>query len=95
MNNDPWATETNPTPAPQAAPEPIVQTGDNWVSVGLASGPGYDKTLTTVHGDPAWVAKLFGVKDFDGRLSTLLKQVAAVDAYNKKQYGGQGNPGKA
>lgn len=59
---------------------------DNWVSFTFNSAAGYDRMGATVHGEPQFVADLFAVKDFDGKVSTLMKRAVEVDAFFKKTY---------
>lgn len=66
---------------------------DNWVSVTFKAHGGYDAPNITVHGDSGYMAGLLGIEDYDGRLSTLMNQVAVVDAYYKKKIPG-GSTGK-
>ncbi|MDA3643819.1 hypothetical protein LZ318_11730 [Saccharopolyspora indica] len=67
---------------------------DNWVSFSFNSAPGYDKIGATVHGEPEFVAKVFAVENFNGKVSTLMKQAVEIDKYFKKQYA-KDQPGKA
>lgn len=90
--NDPFA----PTPKTEkAATGPEFNQGDNWVSFTFMSDGGYDRIGATAHGTPEFVAKVFGIEDFDGKLSTLMKRAVLVDSYFKQQYKGAATPGKA
>lgn len=104
MGYDPFAADSEPTrPEPVKAPaETKTTTGGptmdksesgNWVSFGFASEPGYGKIMATVHGSPEFVAESFGIEDFDGRISTLMKRAILVDSVFKKWYAG--DSGKA
>lgn len=67
--------------------------GENFVSFNFNSAPGYDRIGATVHGSPEYVAAAFGIQEFDGKISTLMKQAVAVDAYFKTEYA-RAAPGK-
>ncbi|WP_190822032.1 hypothetical protein [Saccharopolyspora pogona] len=73
---------------------PVFEQKDNWVSFTFNSAPGYDRIGATVHGEPGFVAKVFAVKDFNGKVSSLMKQAVEIDKYFKKQYGETATPGK-
>ncbi|MBX6360077.1 MAG: hypothetical protein IRZ03_08360 [Acidobacterium ailaaui] len=75
--------------------EPTVEQDDNWVSFTFNSAPGYDRIGATAHGTPEFVAKVFGIENFDGKLSTLMKRAVVVDEYFKQQYQGTPAQGKA
>ena len=96
MAHDPFGDETQVwnTEEKKEATGPVMEQKDNWVSFSFNSAPGYDKIGATVHGDPAFVAKVFGIQDFNGKVSSLMKTAVAIDEYFKKQYGA-GQPGKA
>lgn len=68
-------------------------TEENWVSVTFPAHGGYDAPKVTVHGSADYLAGLLGVKDYDGRLSTVMKQVVKVDEFFKKQVGGSSGKG--
>lgn len=89
--NDPFIDST-PTPEP-AKEGPWMESKDNWVSFSFNSSPGYDKIGATVHGTPEFVAQVFAIEDFNGKVSSLMKQAVKIDEYFKKQAGTQ--PGKA
>lgn len=72
----------------------VFESGDNWVSFSFQSAGGYDRIGATVHGTPEFVAENFGIKDFDGKVSTLMKQSIAIDKFFKGRYAEE-NPGKA
>lgn len=92
--NDPFLPD-NPTPAPAPAKDgPVMDAKDNWVSFTFASAAGYDRIGATVHGTPEFVAKTFGITDFNGKVSSLMKQAVTIDEYFKKQ-AGSATPGKA
>lgn len=61
---------------------------DNWVSFSFNSATGYDRIGATVHGTPQFVAEAFGIENFDGRISTLMKRAILVDSVFKKWYAG-------
>lgn len=97
MAYDPFSDDQ---PAPKTTTtetggSPVVDQGDNWVSFSFNSAAGYDRIGATVHGSPEFVAKTFGITDFNGKVSSLMKQAVKVDEYFKKQYGGGEAPGKA
>lgn len=74
---------------------PVMQQKDNWVSFSFVSDSGYDRLQGTVHGEPEYVAEMFGVSEnFDGKLSTLMRQAVKIDKWFKKQ-AAEANPGKA
>lgn len=77
---------SDPFPKPKTEEGPWMSSEDNWVSFGFTSDTGYDKIMGTVHGSPEFVADKFGIKDFDGKISTLMKQAVKVDAYFKSEY---------
>lgn len=72
---------------------PVMEAKDNWVSFSFASDGGYDKLAATVHGAPEFVARSFGITDFDGRVSTLMKKAIKIDAAFKK-WAAEETPGK-
>lgn len=84
---------TNPF-EPTKDPAPTVEAKDNWVSFTFASAAGYDRIGGTVHGEPKFVAELFGIEDFDGKVSTLMKRATLVDQFFKGTFQ-EANPGKA
>lgn len=94
MVYDPFAEQTAEPAAQAAANAPVMESKDNWVSFSFNSAPGYDRIGATVHGEPEFVAKVFAVENFDGKISTLMKQAVRIDGYFKKQYGGS-TQGKA
>lgn len=95
MSPDPFLDDAaTHAPAPQASAGPVFEQKDNWVSFSFNSAPGYDKIGATVHGDPEFVAKVFAVDGFNGKISMLMKQAVLIDEYFKKQYGAD-QPGKS
>lgn len=88
MPRDPFADE-----APNNSTGPVVEQKDNWVSFSFVTSPGYDKVAATVHGEPDFIANLFAVQDFNGKISSLMKQAIEIDKYFKKLAGN--TPGKA
>lgn len=91
MGRDPFLAAE--TASAKDAPGPVVEQKDNWVSFTFNSAAGYDRIGATVHGDPDFVAKVFAVENFNGKVSSLMKQAIEIDKYFKKQYEA-GNPGK-
>ncbi|MGV9364485.1 hypothetical protein [Amycolatopsis sp. NPDC003731] len=75
---------STPSDDPWKESGPIMAAEDNWVSFTFLGDSGYDKLSGTVHGDPEFVAKTLNVKDFDGRISTLMKQAVAIDTWFKQ-----------
>lgn len=59
------------------------------VKVSLKNGPSYQEDWVSFNGSPDDLAKLFGISeaDWDGKASTLLKQVKAVGDWTRKLYG--------
>lgn len=66
---------------------------DNWVSFSFVSDSGYDKLQGTVHGEPEYVAGMFAIEDFDGKISTLLDKALKIDKWFKAK-AAEANPGK-
>ena len=100
MAYDPFADDTEAAPRAATGPTtttegPTMEQGskDNWVSISFNSATGYDRIGATVHGTPQFVAEAFGIEDFDGRISTLMKRAILVDSVFKKWYAG--DSGKA
>lgn len=56
---------------------------DNFVSFNFLNDSGYDRTQATVHGTAEYVAELFAVEDFDGKISTLMKRATEIEAFFK------------
>lgn len=71
---------------------PQVQQGDNWISFQFVSEPGYGRTGLTVHGSPEFVSGLFGIEEFNGKISALMKRAPELDEYFKALYRGQAAP---
>jgi hypothetical protein len=67
--------------------------GSNEISVTFKAHGGFDAPWVVVRGTPEYLADLLGVKEFDGRVSTLMKQVAKVDEFYKKQISGDSGKG--
>lgn len=95
MAYDPFADDTKATPRVASgqtttAEGPKMEQGgkDNWVSLSFNSATGYDRIGATVHGTPQFVAEAFGIENFDGRISTLMKRAILVDSVFKKWYAG-------
>lgn len=65
---------------------------DNWVSFSFVSEAGFDRIQATVHGTPEFVADKFGVQEFNGKISQLMKQAVAVDGYFKAEAARQALP---
>lgn len=92
---DPDETETpaGSTPADDPWGGPIMTQQDNWVSFSFVSDSGYDKLQGTVHGDPEYVAEMFAIEDYDGKISTLMRKAVLIDKWFKGQAAKE-NPGK-
>ena len=56
---------------------------DNFVSFSFVNDAGYDRVMATVHGSAEYVAGLFAVENFDGKVSTLMKRATDIDGYFK------------
>lgn len=74
---------------------PWMASDDNFVSFSFVSATGYDKIMSTVHGSPEFVAQNFGLTDFDGKVSTLMKRAIFIDGKFKEWYGESEHAGKA
>lgn len=86
---DPFADEKTEE---KVLTEETTETGDGLTVTFKAHG-GYDAPWVVVKGSANYVAGLLGVKEFDGRLSTLMKQAAKVDSFYKKEVGGGSGKG--
>lgn len=60
---------------------------DNQLSVTFKGHGGYDAPWVVLRGSAEFIADKLGVKEFDGKVSTLMKQVVKVDAFYKKELG--------
>lgn len=80
MSEDPFGFE-------QSKPEE-----PGWVSFTFVSESGYGRIQATVHGPEDYVAAKFGVTDFTGKISQLMKQAAAIDGYFKAEAARQALP---
>lgn len=76
----------NPFPTPKTSEGPFMSSDDNWVSFTFVTDGGYDKLQGTVHGSAEFVAEKFGIEDFDGKVSTLMKRAIFVDSKFKSWY---------
>lgn len=56
---------------------------NDFVSFSFVNDAGYDRVMATVHGSAEYVAGLFAIEDFDGKVSTLMKRATEVDGYFK------------
>lgn len=86
--SDPWADDMPPVAAPAAAPAPVVASNGVEISLTFKAHGGYDAPWAVVKGPINEVAKAIAAKD-DGKVSSVLKQVAEVDKYNKGLYAGK------
>lgn len=76
---NPWADDMPPAPAP------VVASNGVEVSLTFKAHGGYDAPWTVVKGAISDVAKAIAAED-NGKVSSILKQVAEVDKYNKGLY---------
>lgn len=53
--------------------------GGNQISVTFKAHGGYDAPWVVARGSADYLAGLMGLKDFDGKLSTLMQRVAFID----------------
>lgn len=99
---DPFAdeaqTESSAEPADSKEETKVAEVEEvdgaqNGISVTFKAHGGFDAPWVVARGSADYLAGLFGVKDFDGRISTLMKQVAKVDEFYKKQIGGDSGKG--
>lgn len=88
--------EWDPFPKP-AKSEPVVdhwreetvgvkQKPDGRISVTFKATGGYEAPWVVADGTPDYVAGLFAIENFDGKISTIMKQAVVIDSYYKKQY---------
>jgi hypothetical protein len=80
-----------------ATPDVEELPGGNGISVTFKAHGGYSAPWVTVRGTPEFLAETLGVegvtkKPFTGKVSQIMRAVAAVDAFYKKEIGD--DPGK-
>jgi hypothetical protein len=64
----------------------------NEISVTFKAHGGFDAPWIVVRGSAEYLADLFKIKDFDGRVSTLMNRVVDLDSHYKKVIGGGAAP---
>ncbi|MFB9926296.1 hypothetical protein ACFORO_42640 [Amycolatopsis halotolerans] len=96
---DPFKNPGQPRPASEEPPARDVPVDDQKeggpelaelpngnVKVTFKATGGYEAPWVVAEGTAGYLAGLFAIESFDGKISTLMKQAIAIDAYYKKQY---------
>lgn len=94
---DPFADEASPAEFTGGEPvgdneERTEVAENNEISVTFKAHGGFDAPWVVARGSADYLAQLMGIKEFDGRLSTLMKSVAKVDDFYKGQISGGSTP---